>query len=157
MDFEAIVTTVRNWLSENWTDLGVLLLTVCNFASFVIKKIYSWRLKKNDSSKTGPLGSEGQTYISSDGEEHEGNQCDAEGDERRNQTVSTKVSFGSARTSIPVWDLSDISDDVYTASPAVLNEVQLLYKVKQILVKPEMSNDSKIAVLKFILEVEDEN
>ena len=155
MDFESIVIIVRDWLSENWTDLGVLLLTVCNFASFVIKKIYSWRLKKNDGKKTGSVSTKGQENISQNGEEHEGYQCDAESDERRNQTVSTKVSFGSVCTdkSLKVSP-SDISDAVYTASPAVLNEVQLLYKVKQILVKCEMSNDSKIEVLKFILEVE---
>lgn len=157
MDFELIVTIVRDWLSENWTDLGVLLLTVCNFASFVIKKIYSWRLKKNDSTQSRTFRPEGQTNISPDREEHEGNQCDAESDERRNQIVSTKISFGSASTDNIVKDSSNLSDSVYTASPAVLNEVQLLYKVKQILVKPEMSNDSKIEILKFILEVEDEN
>lgn len=149
MDFELIVTIVRDWLSENWTDLGVLLLTVCNFASFVIKKIYSWRLKKNDSTQSRTFRSEGQTNISSDREEHEGNQCDAESDEGRNQIVSTKVSFGS------VGSVSEpVTVPAEAAATTSVGAEELIYKIKGILKKPEMTKDSKIEVLKFILEVE---
>lgn len=152
MDFEAIVTTVRDWLSHNWTDLGVLLLTVCNFSSFVVKKIYSWRLKKNDSTKTCSLSSQGQADISQNGEEHEGNQCDAESNEGRNQIMSLKVSgLSSAHCD------DSVQKDSSSSSSSVLHQVELLYKVKQIVAKFDMSNDSKIEVLKYILEVEDEN